>query len=297
MGLVRGAGWASSFFGILTLAGACAAPLTGDETESGSASRIVGGQPTLDFEAVGSFALFGQQHCTGTLISPRRVVTAAHCFDGAPLQGLVFVLGPSFADATAVLPVASVTQHPAWDPRRLANDIAIADLGQDAPVAPMRILPSMGDDLVGELNTFVGYGVSDGFRGTGAGVKRVVDIEVVQVGATQFAYATPGRNTCGGDSGGPSFWTDPATGERLITGVTSYGDAACVRFGVNTRVDVYADFLSVPDPCGGETFAGRCDGNTVVWCEGGAVRQIDCGVERTCGIEAARAIANCLEQP
>ena len=37
------------------------------------------------------------------------------------------------------------------------------------------------------------------------------------------------------------------------------------------------DCVDLDDGCGGETFEGRCDGNSVVWCEDGEVFEADCG--------------------
>jgi hypothetical protein len=31
------------------------------------------------------------------------------------------------------------------------------------------------------------------------------------------------------------------------------------------------------DPCNGETWEGRCEGDVVIWCEDGEVKSIDCG--------------------
>ena len=141
---------------------------------------------------------------------------------------------------------------------------------------------------------FVGYGVSNGFSQTGAGTKRFVNMAISQVGATQFSYAVPNKNTCNGDSGGPAF--AQVGGELLLAGVTSYGDANCVQYGVDTRADVYVDFLGVQsapsDPCQGETFEGRCDGNTVVWCENEQVKTLTC--QQSCGFDAPKGYYNCL---
>ena len=100
----------------------------------------------------------------------------------------------------------------------------------------------MSASWVGKNLVFVGYGVSNGQTQTGSGVKRVVSIPVSQVAATQFAYQTPGRNTCNGDSGGPAFATD-ASGNLTVAGVTSYGDRGCTQYGVDTRVDAYRSFI------------------------------------------------------
>ena len=50
--------------------------------------------------------------------------------------------------------------------------------------------------------------------------------------------ATDDGGTCGGDSGGPAFWTDPDYGTEILVGITSWGDPYCVATGFNYRVDI-----------------------------------------------------------
>ncbi len=49
------------------------------------------------------------------------------------------------------------------------------------------------------------------------------------------------------------------------------------------------------DPCGGETYEGRCDGDTLVWCQSGSVHEVDCAMDgETCGWQDATVGHNCL---
>src|SRR5262249_16005806 len=50
------------------------------------------------------------------------------------------------------------------------------------------------------------------------------------------------------------------------------------------------------DGCQGETYAGRCDGNTAIWCENGAVSSFDCGnMGQTCGFSDTNKYYMCLD--
>jgi len=230
---------------IVALAG-CAAPTeenTDDEVVASSESSIVGGTTTSSYAAVGAFVEAGEPFCTGTVIAPRVVLTAAHCFEGARAATVRFVLGPNAFAPSASLRVARLVAHPSYNPFELTNDIGVAVLSQDAPVAPIPVNTAALDaSWVGRSLTFVGYGVTNGVTGAGGGVKRQVTIPIAQVGATQFAY-TGSKGTCFGDSGGPAF-LQSANGSLSVVGVTSYGDQRCRQFGVDTRVDVYRSFLA-----------------------------------------------------
>jgi hypothetical protein len=251
-----------------------------DATPAATADRIVGGFGFDGLPAVGAITYNGDQHCSGTLIGPRMVLTAAHCVDGFSASRLKFVIGEDLINRDYILDVVDAVAHPDWNSYALRNDIGYLVLAENAPIAPLPILEHMDASWVGADLFFVGYGVTNGYSGAGAGIKRAVWMSVSEVSSTTFRYADPGKNTCSGDSGGPAFYRDPA-GNYFVAGVTSWGDGPCVDFGVDTRVDVFADFLGVDvappeDPCAGETFVGRCDGDQVVWCESDQVHVQNC---------------------
>ena len=226
----------------------CAVETSGDETSEeeieSTASAIVGGQTTTEYAAVGALTQRGSAFCTGTLVSKRLVVTAAHCLQDVRASNIRFALGPNASSPQVQLGVSQVVPHPKYNAKQLTNDIGVLVLSQDAPVTPVAINDSMTASWVGRTLTFVGYGVTSGFGAKGgSGVKRAVDIAVSEVGSTQFAYADRRKNTCFGDSGGPAFATDSA-GNLTLVGVTSYGDRTCTQFGVDTRVDAFRSWIA-----------------------------------------------------
>jgi hypothetical protein len=268
-----------------------------------STHRIVGGQTFTGLPAVGLLLNNGNLQCTATVIGPRKVLTASHCVAGLYPSGLDFLIGTSINSAQSVLQVVDAKAHPNFSFNTFNSDIAYVTLAQDAPVQPMGVLSQMDSSWVGRDLLHVGYGNTS--TSGGGGKKRAAWMPIHQVSSTTFVYGGGGKNTCNGDSGGPAFFED-SSGQYLVAGVTSHGDPYCSQFAVDTRVDKYLSFLGVSgsggttpqqptqDPCQGETYKGRCDGDTVIWCENNQVMTEDCqAFGQTCQYDSQQQYYAC----
>ncbi len=280
-------------------------------TTNEEVSEIVGGDEFDGLPAVGNLVYEGEQQCTGTLIAPRTVLTAAHCVYGFEASRMRFAIGPAMWDQEASVPAAYLKAHPHYSPSTLVHDIGLVYLAEDAPVEPMSLLTHMDASWIGASLFFVGYGVDNGYSQTGKGRKRAVWIEISGIDETTFRYEDPERNTCDGDSGGPAFYKDDE-GNYFLAGVTSYGDVFCSEYGVNTRVDTHMDFVNTDfsdidnpdidmsdedsdDPCHGESLEGPCDSDTVGWCENNELRTRDCAASgQTCGFSHSYDLYWCI---
>ena len=205
-----------------------------------TAPRIVNGRLTSEFEAVGIV----NDGCTGTLVSPTHVLTAAHCTEGQSPNRMSFQVGGQ------TYRVTNEVKHPKYNDAQfdVGYDLAIMQL--DRPVVgidPMNILrtvPKVGDTL-----TLVGFG-EGGKSGSPSpgdfGTKRVGQTAIDEVTPTHISWTFESgeSNTAPGDSGGPAFVS--VDGEFRIAGVTSGGDGDAHTLGdfsFDTRIDPLAGWI------------------------------------------------------
>jgi endonuclease G len=246
----------------------------GDALRSGTplpevaSTRIVGGD-AVQMGGYPSCVCIGNNpgyFCTGALVLPNVVLTAAHCnFDGITR---IYIggnrVGP--ADGGRIIPVKRVIPHPNYrDGERVSNDITILILAESAMQLPVS-LATVDQLRAATALQLVGFGYNDPERPLGFGVKRQTEVPMGPINLDANASLADleqlfrfdaehefvagrkglGRDTCKGDSGGPAYLK--AEGVTVLAGLTSRvteeAEARCGDGGIYVRPDTFRVWIN-----------------------------------------------------
>ena len=256
----------------LALPAAAAAEPTAQASIVGGRAGSIAEFPFLSFiearEGEHGFA------CTGTVVAPRVVLTAAHCVESLDHGGLTpakdyalatGVTSPAEANAPNIFRVVEAHAFPGFDPGTLHGDAGILIL--DRPTtAPVLSLAGAGDAALYAGGTSVqlaGWGLThanakeepSGLRTTSMVVQSASSCKAKTHGyyspfspaAQMCTLDVPGGKSggCFGDSGGPTIGLRP-DGTAVELGIISTGGEACStkRPNVMTRVDLVSTWVA-----------------------------------------------------
>ncbi|GAB6023560.1 hypothetical protein CHUAL_008330 [Chamberlinius hualienensis] len=203
--------------------------------------------------------------CGGALVSPTRVITAAHCVAEWKPIDIQVDLGDQILSNPTETPniyvnVSNILVHPQYIEETLVNDIAILTLAEAVTynynIQPICI-PPKNLDLTGQTLILTGWGrISDG--GQDSDVLQEIQIPVYPQKDCKTRYTftnavidnrvictmyngTVKQGPCEGDSGSPASWK---CGERFILGGIASFTIRCGEFpGAYVNVSYYRDWI------------------------------------------------------
>ncbi len=253
--------------------------------EPGPQLRIIGGTEASVTDHPWAVALvkrnisdsFFGHLCTASLIHPKWVLTAGHCFldhNGQinPSAQVDTVIGRhDLRDSSGLrLQPSRIVGHPDWTPLNPfagtpdQNDILLLELPQAITSITPVSLPGQTYDanvlFPGQQAVAAGWGVTDPHGSVSSPTLQKVELPIVDQAVCQAANTSftlfdttlcagpvsGGKDTCFGDSGGPLL-ADDGSGIQRLAGITSYGQSGCAAsgfYGVYTRVSRYAQWVS-----------------------------------------------------
>ena len=209
-----------------------------DLTAKPAGVEIVGGTETGEGEFDPVVAILAHQGlCTGTVVSNKVVMTAAHCLAGLDFGQEVWVFwGPELSQNRRVQAVRWGV-HPDFcaDCKEDIHDYGFVEIGAEfTGIDLMRPLATQAEwDATmragGEV-ILVGYGEDpeNGSVDKGLGIKRQVTTTIARFSENELEFFAGGNDhdSCQGDSGGPAFVRLP-DGTLRLAGITSRGSDPC----------------------------------------------------------------------
>ena len=161
--------------------------------------------------------------CTGIVLGPRFVLTAAHCL--RPTRDMAIVYRDA-ADRPALVAVAAAEAHPLYRANAIAErqvSIDLALIETETPLDPRLTPPRLAEGegpAVGEEAILAGFGVAREGAPSSGGTLRSARLKVRAPLSRILLWAEDGAaggaGACGGDSGAPLFLEDGETVAAIV---------------------------------------------------------------------------------
>ena len=204
---------------------ASACTLIGGTSSRPSVEILNGTECSPDGSSVVLLNMSPGGQCSGTIVAPNAVLTAAHCVDEG-VSGVTVWLGPP----TVPVPAESFVHYPGYafnSPNSF--DVAVVFTADSLPRTAFAILTSR-EARVAEPAILVGWG-RDQNNAPSTLRAGSTNVSNVTIGLLETLFAPPSSSVCSGDSGGPILVGEGST--WVIAGITSATSQNVCNTGTN----------------------------------------------------------------
>ncbi|TMW55636.1 hypothetical protein Poli38472_010519 [Pythium oligandrum] len=225
------------------------------ETEEGAIKPlIVGGTEVPVGEKLWTAGLrqtaTGSDFCGGSLITPKHILSAAHCqgYGKYAAVGTHYLSGSKDGERIAF---SKEIIHPKNNADTMTYDLMIIELASESTVKPIKL--KIAEPAVGVTATTNGWGTTSSGGSQPSGMRQV-DVPVVSDSACAAklsivaesmicAGGVKGKDSCQGDSGGPL--TVKEDSEDVLAGVVSWGQGCALEGypGVYAQVSAAKEWI------------------------------------------------------